>query len=535
MVRAPGAQGSGTSAEPAAYKVLVAKWGGLAALVVATAIVYSTTLDYEYSWDDELFLAHSPKLQKLSNLPLAFTVDFWGMTDTPTHPEGSPLYRPLALGLIILERSLFGDRGSSFRFFHMLIHLANIVLLYVFARKMLLGGASFRGPLLSAAALAALPYTVDTVLFLTCISDLTATSFTIAALICFLNWIDKGGPGYLMGLFVASVAAVLSKESAVMIPLILAAVYWGRREVPPRPRRAIAAFGLSLAVVVGFLILRAQVVDSISAALAVELFKWLPADLASAFRFAIAPFPLVLEQEVVRSWTGIEWWLGLLGIAAAVVFAVMRGRRHAVLLAGVAIWVISIIPSLAALQWTGVFAPRYLYLPTIGIALAIGYLASASSRLPGVLLSVLLLAAGFLTLSRTADWKDSVTLWAMEIGNRPKSTSALINLGNLLARRGDYEEALPLQLKAAKTAEEQNRPCSAAFAYSNAATIVTKRFGDDASGLKYFEKCVDLCPEKAQNAWIGIAGIHIRARGWAQAERAARKAEDLGTQKLKVY
>lgn len=524
---------AGESGEPIANREAALGRLGIAVLLALTAAVYLTTVNYEYSWDDELFLKHSPRIADLSNFWDAFSTDFWGMTDSPTHPAGSPLYRPLALGALILERSMFGDRPVLFRLFHLLIHLGNILLAFVFTKK-IIGGSSPLGPMLAAASFAAMPYTVDTVLFLTCISDLLATLFAITALICFVGWIDRAGGASLVGFTAACAAAVLSKESAVSIPLMLGAVYWCRG-VSESPRRAIVAAGVSMMVVAAFMGIRAQVVGPGLPGDILAFIKWLPSDLALAFRWCLAPFPLVLEQDAPRSFTAAEWWLGLAGIAALVAAGILKGRRWSVALGGMGVWIAAMAPSLVALQWTGVFAPRYLYMPTIGLALTLGFLGSARSKVVGIALSVFLSACGFLSLSRTTDWNDSVTLWVMEMNNRPKSTSALINLGAILARRGDFEQALPIQLKAAKIAQEQNQDCSAAFAFSNAATILAGKLGDQERALQYFEKCVSLCPGKAQNAWMGIAQIHMSRGDWTAAEGAARKAEELGTQKVKIF
>jgi hypothetical protein len=339
------------------------------------------------------------------------------------------------------------------------------------------------------------------------------------------------------GTSMACCAALLSKENAVAIPFILAVVAW-LREHPRDPRSVLIGVGLSLSAVAGFLAMRAQVVSPLSASAVVRLATWLPSDLFLAFGRALWPFSLHLEQDVVRDLGGAEWTVGLLGllvtILVAVLFAVRHDRRHAVLVGGLVVWGISVTPSLFALEWTGVFAPRYLYLPTIGIALSAGYAASLRYPLAAIGLAVWLSAAAFATLARTTEWKDGVTLWAMEVAARPTSSSALINLASLLEERGDHERALPLQLRAAKVAENKHSKCNAAFAYSNAANILAAHFRDDASALAYFEKCVGLCPEKAQNAWIGIASVHARAKKWSEAERALLRAESLGTQQLKV-
>ncbi|MCP4606908.1 MAG: hypothetical protein GY847_41430 [Proteobacteria bacterium] len=518
--------------EPAANKTLLIDWSPLAVLLILSAVVYSSTLNYEYSWDDELFLSKSPEIADLSSLKKAFTVDYWGLTNNPENPEGSPLYRPLALSVIILERSVFNTDPAHFRLIHSLWHLINIALVFVLSRK-LIRGLYVLGPIFAACTFAALPYTVDTVLFLTSICDLMALSFTLLTSISFLAWLDRAETRYVFVVVLASAAAMMSKENAVSIPFVLAAIYWYVRD-PARNRRALIAIAASFATVCACLIVRETVVTTFTGNTLLEFFKWLPISLAVAFRWAILPFPLVLEQSVSHAWSNPAWWFGCFGISAALFLTYRYRYRFGLLVTGLCVWVVLVIPSLVAIGWTGVFAPRYLYLPALGLSLAVGYFASVTRRSIRILICVLLVGTGLVTISRTTAWKDSFTLWAIEVGRQPDSLSALTNLGNLLVKRGEYQNALAFQLKAARIAEENNYQCRSAFAYSNAATILTNHLGDIESGLELFEKCTALCPYKAQNAWVGIARIHAMGGQWIKAEQAAQKAIEIGPLRSRV-
>jgi tetratricopeptide (TPR) repeat protein len=210
------------------------------------------------------------------------------------------------------------------------------------------------------------------------------------------------------------------------------------------------------------------------------------------------------------------------------------GTRFKLLAAGGMIWFASVLPSLMALQWTGNFAPRYLYLPALGLSLVVGYVASIRSLFLRVLLCAVVLLAAFSTVDRIAAWKDSFTLWAVEVGHQPESISALMNLGNILAKRGDYEDAFALQRKVAAVATKQNQLCVAAFAYSNGATILSRHLNDPEQGLQLYRKCIHMCPQRAQNAWIGMARIYADQNQWKAAERAAREAEQFMTQRVQV-
>jgi hypothetical protein len=327
---------------------------------------------------------------------------------------------------------------------------------------------------------------------------------------------------------------MLCKESAVSITVLLPIVFWCQRDSRLQDRRALVAiFGVVLAAVF-FLVVRSLVVEGLAGATLVAFFKQLPAALAVGIRWAIFPFPLVLEQRMDNQIGGSVWWIGC-GLSVLALWLLVRfGKRFKPLAAGGMIWFVSVLPSFMALQWTGNFAPRYLYLPALGLSLVVGYVASIRLLFLRVLLCAMVLLAAFSTVDRIASWKDSFTLWAVEVGHQPESISALMNLGNILAKRGDYKDALALQLKVAGVAMNQEQPCVAAFAYSNAATILSSHLEDPEQGLQFYQRCIDMCPERAQNAWIGMARIYAGQKKWKEAERAAREAGKFKTQRVQV-
>ena len=248
--------GPGRSQE--VLKHLATAWGPLAVLLLVTATFYLTTRQYEASWDDALFLQRSPEMANPANLLKVFEVDFFGFTDNPTLAAGTPLYRPLPLGLLIVERGLFSTQMDGFRILHMGWHLVNIALMFLFARRML-GTDRVFGPFVASSVLAFMPYTVDTVLFLTSISDLMALCFVLLASICFLHWLDSPKPWRWVCVTLLSLGAMLCKESAVTLVVVLSAIYWCKREDSSRDRRAVTAI-LGVALVTGlFLWLRGTV------------------------------------------------------------------------------------------------------------------------------------------------------------------------------------------------------------------------------------------------------------------------------------
>jgi dolichyl-phosphate-mannose-protein mannosyltransferase/tetratricopeptide repeat protein len=482
-------------------------WAALVLLVVITASVYMTTLGYPLVWDDELFFSKSSGLAEPSGIIRAFAVDYWGLVDDAAVDGTSPYYRPIALAFIALERVIFGTQTAAFRFVHAGVHLVNVVLLFVVVRRLLSRNSQI-APAVAAAVLAAMPYTVDTVLFLASICDLLVMMFSMLAVRAFLVWSDRPTPAKLMMIAIFTFAAMLSKENAVVLPLVFFVLHLSRTGSASW-RTICPPLALSGLAILGCLVLRAFIVSSPDVNSLLEFGRLLPANVAIAVRYAVFPVPLVLEHGVLSAVGDMYWVIGclLLGISVAV-FVFFRHRLN-MALAGIAIWLAMVMPSLVAIAWTEVFAPRYLYLPVFGLSLIIGHLVSLQKRwLLGVCVSFVLVCT-LLTIARSVAWKDGVTLWAEEITYQPESISGLINLGNLLARNGDNQQAVALQLKAAKLAAQKNKPCRAAYAYTNAAHLMDEKDSHLPARMELYVKGTQLCPAHAQKAWMGIARIYL--------------------------
>lgn len=515
--------------------------------------LYSVTFDYEYTWDDQLFYEQSPRLAQLANIKTALSVDYWGLVTHPGSPDSSPYYRPLALAFIVFERSLLGTSPLAFRLVHTAVHLINVLLLFFLVRRVLgsprgesygvgksvdgEGNGAAWGAVFAAAFFAFLPYGVDTVLFLTSICDLLATSFFLAACLAFVSYIHKGRWYHLAFVFISSLLSVSSKEHAVTLSLCLATLSvclaasndqgsWGKAKW----RRGWTGVMTSVLGAMIFLIARYGIVGGFGSVSLAQWLLWLPKDLVVVLRWAVAPVGLVLEQPVARQ-LDLLYGVGCGAIVLGIALLVIGIRRFPKVIMGMVIFCLTALPSLVALQLTGVFAPRYLYLPAVGLGLILGYLVSISGPyLKGAL--VLLLVLGlYLSLQRVVEWQDRVTLFAMEIGRVPESYTALNNLGNIFAMAGETDKAIEFQVRAARVAEKRQQKCKAAFAYSNVANLL----GQQEEAVDFFRRSTGLCPERAQNAWYGLARLFAAREQWREAEAAAFKALEVGPKRAEIF
>ena len=165
-----------------------------------------------------------------------------------------------------------------------------------------------------------------------------------------------------------------------------------------------------------------------------------PVDLA-----AIYPYP--------RAWPML-WVLAALAVLGAIsVFALTRARRQPFLLIGWCWFLGTLVPTIGLVQvGAQSMADRYMYLPAVGIFIALAWGASefrlAGQRIgPAVLAGfggAVLLACLLLTRRQLATWRDSETLFGHALQVTHDNYIALDGLGSVLDESGRFDEALRL-------------------------------------------------------------------------------------------
>lgn len=211
--------------------------GLLAALL---AIVYWPSLSAPLIFDDALLA--SPE----------FWVDYGSITNLKV--------RTLSYGSFVWIQQIFGERWEVQRLFNVLIHALNCGLLFFFYRSFVPyfvrpspepNGKTHRQWALWVAILwfAINPMAVYAVAYLTQRSILMATTCTLLLLISVLRALETGRWQYWVASLVAYLAALLSKEYAIMTPLIAVAIYVAvKRPSPGALFRGLAATGVVVAL-----------------------------------------------------------------------------------------------------------------------------------------------------------------------------------------------------------------------------------------------------------------------------------------------
>jgi len=459
-------------------------------LILLTLLAYVPAMRGGFIWDDNVYLFNNPLIREADGLKR-----IWLSTDAIE-------YYPLFYTSFWVEWRLWGKNAPAYHLINILLHLANVLLLWRLLERLQIPGAWW-----AAVLFAIHPVNVESVAW---ISERKNTLSLLFFLLSLRAWFagegrDRGGGYYWLAL-VLFLLALLSKTAVAVLPLVLlGAAWWRRGRVSRRDLKRTAPFfvlalGFGLALV-WFLTGRdpaaGEVADAgfgsrlLGAGLAVWFYlgkALIPTGLCLVYpRWELDPGRLVLYLPL----------LGLIG-AALLLWRHRHGWGRAPL-GGLGYFVICLLPALGLVHHAYLVqspvADRWQYLPLIGVlalvAAGIGrWYRSLAGRwrlaLRFLAPVVLCLLVG-LTWSRAALFADAERLNRATLARNPDAAVIRNNLGLLLGQQGRFAEAADQLARAVRADPDY------AEARSNLATFLA-RLGRADEAIAHLREAVRLEP-----------------------------------------
>jgi Tfp pilus assembly protein PilF len=417
-------------------------------LGLLTLLPYINVLQNGFVWDDKTFIIDNyPIRYPLLLLSVPLKGIFLGS-------------RPVMFLSLALDYRIWGLNPTGFHLTNLLLHTLNVLLVYFLALRVTKGG--LWAPL--AGLLFALhPVHSEAVASMLGRSDLLVTSFSLLGLLAFHGFLRSSAlfrKGTLFaGALLFYVAACLTKETGIIFPLLVVIcenIAWRNGD----RRRPWSAQVLTLVplLVIGLLCLwfRHVTVPTIGqqawgsgawqTALLMMMVLWK--------YFILLTFPFDLSPYYILYWP--EGWfylqvLGGLSVLLGSVALLIVFHRRIPLLAWAITWLgVTLLPVSNIIPIPGAMMnERWLYLPSVGFAILIGWRASeilsrSSSALRKVLWGVgvvLLLLFAVRIVSWNAVWRSDESVALKILQQHPESTLAHNNLGNFFFCVGRLPEA----------------------------------------------------------------------------------------------
>lgn len=506
----------------------------LAALLIAlaAALTFSNTFGNSFQLDDGSGLVRNPWIRSLANIP-RFFVDPQTLTSNKANAD----YRPVLQITYALNHAISGYDTWSWHAVNLALHVCVSLALLALVRELL------TEPVAASAALlfAVHPIATGNVNYIWARSSLLVAALVVPATVLYLRGLaENGAPEDLVAPFALFVLALFTKAEAVSLFGVLAVAELTlapdrpptldpRQLLRPATRARLLPFA---AVLVAYLALRQVVLpDWVEPSRhAAEVTRWyyFLTQLRVVWLYVlqlVAPFFLAPDDTSYRVSTSLADPAVLAALAGWILVGclIYRNTARAPIETFLALtFLVHLSPHSSVAPLAEMYNEHRPYLAYTGLLpLLVLWLHRLAAKLgpsprPAIALTATLaLALAAVSHERNTIWKDELSFWTEVVRMAPDSVRANVNLGALLARRGQLAEGERLLRRAARLGPTNPH------AHINLANVLAQR--DDRPGV------LAACTEAIRVAPDAALPYYARAMflaSWGEDVRAVRDLED---------
>lgn len=416
-------------------------------LFLLSLFLYLPALQHDFISDDRPLVVENPYIKSWTYFPEMVGSDAWNIAESANY------WRPAFSISLALDYSLWGLNPLGFHLTNILLHAINVALLYLLGRRV----QNTTWAVFAALLFALHPIQVHAVNFISTRGELLAAFFTLLSLLAFLS-------GRKISFAIAMALALLSKETSMVFPLaiLFAGLIVEKNKKDLRLILAFFVLGLYLAVrlSLGFSFSLIPLIFSYQAPWDIRLllaFKVLALYFRAIFNLFEMPRPFwTVEMPTSVNDPGVTSGMLIFLLLLGVIWRAWK--KEPIVAFGLAWFVIYFLPISNLKQLNQPMAEHWLYIPMIGLCLAIGGIFNASfiARREVHLLRVGLTAAfaAFLIFAalvlreKTAIYQDDESFWRATIRANPQIAGLYSILGGTYLARQDIPKAKEFYAKA---------------------------------------------------------------------------------------
>jgi Tfp pilus assembly protein PilF len=486
------------------YRLVLVLFGSL----VVSFLLYGNTVHGEFVYDDKFF-SERQELRSADHLD-----DLWTESFLPKN-ETAGQYKPVPATTFSLNYIFFGESTASFHITNIVLNAVAIFLVYLVVWQL------FRNQLLAVLAaflFALFPIHTEAVANIKSRDEILMAIFALGSWSAFLRATKSKQKidWRFMGLCaVFALFALLSKEFAIAIPLLLLLTYWARRSPSWRRLLTVSLPFIGIAVVYALLRLKALgeyafhfgteqfVINPLAH---VDLFTrlwtagkiafyyigktFIPWDLSATYHYN----HLTLVKNPLISWQALA---GFVLLGAFIYLLASKRWRPTPLGVGAAAFLPSyLIFSKIIFKSGDIFAERWMYFPSVGLAIICAFalvrLYEYHKQAAIALLAVLAVAYAWVILPRNKVWLSEKDLYESMVQTAPNSVSGHTALAGVYFDEQEFQSAA-----------EQVRLAAAIYPDDpyvlNQLGILSAYRGDYQSASKYFAKSFKINPLQGVN------------------------------------
>mgnify|MGYP001342511143 CR=1 FL=1 len=387
--------------------------------MVLFAILFWVFFSNELVYDDILLVGKNSTIRSEISLSQVFSQHLWEGTPQVDDSKGS-YYRPLMVLSLIWDAKIWGTAYQQHHIQSLLWHLLCCALFYFWSKPLL---TTRMAQVIAVCCFAIHPVQLEGVTFLAARNDTMACAGVLGMMLALRH--EK----YIIAT-ITLVCALLSKESALLIPFVwIGMSWWEKRSIPKWGVISI----LSAFTVYGIVRFEAGI-------------PWPPSSQASISHLATGflvysdhlIFPDMLLPASHVLWPSakeiVGGSIGLLSIITMIRFA------HKDRMWSLALLCAGILPAFAAIGQTGLAADRYLYIPMLGFSILLGNTLSRHVKNVHTWGLSIIILYSIQSARILPHWKSNVSLFtkAAEVHNSPYQAGAL---AKALEEEGELDKA----------------------------------------------------------------------------------------------
>lgn len=470
-------------------------------LATITWAVFGQTLWHQFvNYDDPLYVFENPHV----NAGLSWRGIVWAFTHT--HSQN---WHPLTTMSHMLDCQLFGLNPGWHHFMNVLLHSAAVVVLFLALNRA-------TGAIWASACVAVIfaihPLRVESVAWISERKDVLSGLFFMLTLLAYVGYARQPSLRRYLATSLLFACGLMSKPMIVSLPIVLLLLdYW------PLGRSSSLGGQLSFAKLLGekiplfVLAIGSGVATVMAQNFALGSTEFLPIAwratnaVVSYFEYVrqmfwpvgLIPFYVHPENRLPGSQL-LAATVVLIGISAIAIF---RRRQNPYLFMGWCWYLVTLLPVIGLVQ-VGLqgHADRYTYLPQIGIAIAVVWLANdvtrSWTRQKFVLIvfgAAIVASLSFLAWKQTTYWRDTETLWTHALSVSPVNDVAHAGLAGILIVRGETDAAIEHYRQALAL-----RDGNVAAQYGMAMALIRQRRFDPA--IEHLRKVLSIQPDNVRAA-----------------------------------
>ena len=421
-------------------------------IIAACLLSYFNTLFADFVSDDNIFITSNPYMKSFRFLPHFFVDDF-GHIGVQRVTSG--YYRPLLAASYMLDYTLWGNNPFGYHLTNLIFHILVCILIFLFVQLLIKNRfIAFTSALLFSVH----PVHTEAVSFISGRVDVISLAFFMLSLVLFLKYASvKRLILYALSLL-CFLASLLTKEMVVTLPLVVICLdylFLSQHSVK-KVIKNFFRFHMGFFVVLGaYLVIRFYVVGPIFikevAQVGINFVPgtnplWRLFTVIKIFtlhlRLLFFPYGLHIYYKFPPSNSLFEpiVLVGLVILLLLFFIAVKNIKRYPILVFSILWFFITVLPISNIIPQGNIFAERFMYIPSVGFCIGIGFLFSWLlkknirthylnwKKSLWIVFFLLIIALGRVTHERNKVWQNNFILWYDTVKASPNSEVAHINL-----------------------------------------------------------------------------------------------------------